>query len=519
MGIDAGIYNALGVRPKSMMDYQTEYNTLDQQRNALAQSNMQLQQAQAVMQQRNALRDAVQGGQLDLTNPLHQGQALALAPDVAPALLKTIQEGQTSAAVAKKDTAHADTAQYDLRVKKADKAIADISALTNPQQALASLDQKFAAGDIDQQKYDAVKATIPQDPAQFPAWRKQMLNNILDAKTQLELSKPVLGTTNLGGSTQYTSRDPLTGAITVNGAVQNTISPDTAATNATRVQTTGMTNATARANNQANIAKDFTIAGLNPNGTPITAPDGKVEPWIVNAAARFNLTGELPAGIGRGTQGPADMRRIQREAANQNAASGLTPEQRAQQQVTGKRTLASFAPGGKDGQAVEAADIGLNHLETLSQLAAAQANGNWQLFNKVANEWAKQTGNPAPTNLQGAITMVGPEITKAVVGVGGGVGDREKVDKALKAVSDGGPAQASGQLGTIEDLLGGRLMEKKRSYERGTGLHDFESGGFLSPAAQKVLSKRLDTAAAPAGGGGANADLHSQADAILRGSK
>jgi hypothetical protein len=174
----------------------------------------------------------------------------------------------------------------------------------------------------------------------------------------------------------------------------------------------------------------------------------------------------------------------------------MTPDQRALLQTTAKKTLISFSPGGKDAAAVEAANTALNHLETLKALADAQGNGNIRLFNQIANKFAAETGNPAPTNLQGGVTMVGPEISKAIVGAGGGVSDREKVDAALLALVKGGPAQSDGQIATIRDLFGGRLLEKQRSYERGTGLNDFATtGGFLSPAAQAVLAKRSGSAA------------------------
>jgi len=331
MPVSADIYNALGARPKSMADYQTEFNTLDQQRNALQQSNMQLQQSKALMDQRNALRSAVQGGQIDLSNPAHQGSALALAPDVAPGLLKTIQEGQTSAAVAKKDTAQADTAQFDLRLKKANQAIADISALTDPQSALASLDKHLASGDIDAQKYAAVKATIPQDPAQFPAWRKQMLVNILDAKTQLELSKPTIQTRNTGGTTDVLAIDPMTGQAKVTNSVRNTVSPDAS-----------LQASTSRANNKANIAKDYTVAGLKPDGTPAEGGGLLNQQSIINAATRYNIDGTLPPNLGRGTQGVRQTSEILNEAARQAAERGDTPEAQRIAQIANKASSAAL---------------------------------------------------------------------------------------------------------------------------------------------------------------------------------
>ncbi len=112
-----------------------------------------------------------------------------------------------------------------------------------------------------------------------------------------------------------------------------------------------------------------------------------------------------------------------------------------------------------------------------------------RLFNQIANRFATETGGTAPTNLQAAVTMVGPEISKAVIGAGGGQGDREKVDAALAALVKGGPAQAAGTVATMQDLFGGRLTEAERTYKRTTGREDF-ADSFLSPAAQKILSTK-----------------------------
>ena len=167
----------------------------------------------------------------------------------------------------------------------------------------------------------------------------------------------------------------------------------------------------------------------------------------------------------------------------------------------------AYAPGGKEAASIQAANTALNHLETLQELADAQKNGNIPLFNKIANAYATQTGQPAPTNLKAAASMIGPEVAKSVLGVGGGVSERSDFVHNLNV--NGSPAQISQGVGTIKDLLGGRLTEVERSYQRGTGRQDFRDQ-FLSPAAQKVMSAR-------AGGGAASSDLHSQADAIIRG--
>ena len=130
----------------------------------------------------------------------------------------------------------------------------------------------------------------------------------------------------------------------------------------------------------------------------------------------------------------------------------------------------------------------MNHLATLGELATAWNSGNVQLFNKVAAFWGQQTGNQTPTNLKAAVTMVGPEITKAVVGAGGGVEDRKKTDQALNLIASS-PAQAVGTIKTMQELMAGRLSEVERTYKRSTKRSDFRDT-FLSPASKELLDAR-----------------------------
>jgi hypothetical protein len=58
---------------------------------------------------------------------------------------------------------------------------------------LESLQRHYQAGDVDETKYRATIATIPQNPADFPAWQVSMLKNIMGAKERLELERQQAG--------------------------------------------------------------------------------------------------------------------------------------------------------------------------------------------------------------------------------------------------------------------------------------------------------------------------------------
>jgi hypothetical protein len=82
--------------------------------------------------------------------------------------------------------------------------------------------------------------------------------------------------------------------------------------------------------------------------------------------------------------------------------------------------------------------------------------------------------------------MVSPEVSKAVIGAAGGQAEREEFARNFNP--NGSPEQALQGIGVIKELMGGRMTEAQRTYERTTGKKDFRQT-MLSPAAQRMLDK------------------------------
>lgn len=167
----------------------------------------------------------------------------------------------------------------------------------------------------------------------------------------------------------------------------------------------------------------------------------------------------------------------------------LNPDYDAAQYAPRAAALKSYAAGGKESLGIDSINIGMNHIDTLRGLALAQKNGDIKQWNRLANAWATQTGNPAPTNLRMATDMVAPEIVKAVTGVGGTGEERAHFGESLTGKGSYAPDQVLGALDQVQDLFAGRLKEKKRSYERSTKLTNFEDE-FLSPTAKSLLQEK-----------------------------
>lgn len=132
----------------------------------------------------------------------------------------------------------------------------------------------------------------------------------------------------------------------------------------------------------------------------------------------------------------------------------------------------AFATG-KQGDIVRSFNVSTEHLGTLSKLADALDNGDMKGFNRVANAWATQFGGTAPNNFETAKQIVGNELIKAIVGAGGGVGDRDKAQAVLDAALT--PQQLKEAITTIKSLISGQLVGLKKQYEDTTGRNDFDN--------------------------------------------
>jgi len=213
MPLDSNI--AMGVRGIELQNPLTQYGQVAaiqnaQNQNALAQ--FQLESAKRQDMAQNALSAAYQKGvnadtgeinNAMILKSLAQGGAGHMIPDVQAKLFKSQQEQ----AALKKTNVETTGLEFKQRIDKANKAISDIAALNNPEEAMASIDQHFAKGDIDQQKADMLKGQLAQAPS-FNAWQKGMLTNILDAKEKLTLTAPKPTEVNLNNKKIFLDLNP-----------------------------------------------------------------------------------------------------------------------------------------------------------------------------------------------------------------------------------------------------------------------------------------------------------------------
>lgn len=179
MALDPNI--ALQVRPLELPNQLVQYGQIAQLRaaeNQNAMAQLQMREAEAAAQERNALRG------LNPNAADYESQLFRVNPQLGIQYRKERAATEASQAQTAKAQQETTASAFDLRIKKANKAIADISALTSPAEALSSIDQHLAAGDIDKQKAEMLKAQLQSAPS-FAAWQKNMVTGILDAKDRV----------------------------------------------------------------------------------------------------------------------------------------------------------------------------------------------------------------------------------------------------------------------------------------------------------------------------------------------
>jgi hypothetical protein len=220
----------------------------------------------------------------------------------------------------------------------------------------------------------------------------------------------------------------------------------------------------------------------------------QIEPTAQGMAA-----GDLPWPTGRAATSASGLELTKR-------AKEINPDATAYDFPMKKAGVTAFTSG-RLGNQVRAFNVGLSHLDTLQQMGDALAQHDVTLFNSIANQWAAQTGEKAPPTYAAAVQIVGQEITKAIVGAGGGEREREQAAKNLQAALS--PEGRVGAFGGLRTLMVGQLGGLEQQYKSSTHKSNFsdlltdKAREYYKPAsgsAGQSFSTEADAAAAAAAG-------------------
>lgn len=438
MAIDANI--ALGVKPLELPDpinrmAQVLAVQAAQTQNAVGQYG--LAKAQRQDEETNRMAQLLSGGNIDLTTPEGQAKLYAVAPTQAPGLIKGQFDIKKLQSDIGKNDAEAGKAQADTAAKVTAQYRDQLANVNTPEQAAQWLTAQYKdpvlSKVVGNMPLEAALAQIPADAQAFQQWRQQ---NALGMSKFIELNKPTTSVVNTGGQTQMVQTPGLGGAPEVAGTMQNTVSPNAVLEANTSRANNAATNATSRANNADTIKKDLQVAGLSNDGSGVN-PNVEQMAQAIAAGRAAPITGFALAK----PQGQTVMRRVFEINPSYDETT-----------YGAKAKAARDFTSGPQGNALRSVQTANAHLDQMNELADALNNGNVPVVNMIANRFAKETGNPAPTNFDAVKSIIGQEVVKAIVAGGGTGGERDEAAAAFSNAKS--PAQLKGVIQHYRMVMG-----------------------------------------------------------------
>lgn len=506
---DTSIYGNLLRPAPSLMDNVNALDTADLQRTQLAGAKINLigqQQSQADQQ---AVRALYQRPGFDPSTPEGLAALGQASPSTYLATQKAILDNRKiqadttrsqglapdQVATTAETSAKTAASQFDLARQKVQAATGIVTSAQTPADAHAKFQQAVQQGLMTSEEAAQKEQEVPQDPAGFMNWKKESAYALLTASQKIDAAQK--------------------------DAAQAETARHNKADESNTVRGQNMT----QQNVKAGITKDYKVAGLDANGNMIPfdtspaspstpPPQSTLQPGMAGPPApagtpAFTIAPPAAPGAPKnplqglvdsiGTYQSAEGTALSRVPAAQK--SGILAAVKAQYPDYDPGTYAerqasnrAFSANGKSGQAVKSFNVGLAHLDTLSDLADKLDNGQIPVLNAAGNYVAKNVGGTAQTNFAAAKNIVTDEVVKAIVGGGGGVGDREKAAETINAAQT--PQQLKEAIGTVKTLMGGQLVGLEQSYRAGTGKTDFRNK-YLSPEAQKAFDSLQQPGTAP----------------------
>jgi len=153
-------------------------------------------------------------------------------------------------------------------------------------------------------------------------------------------------------------------------------------------------------------------------------------------------------------------------------------------------TLKGFTSG-KEAQTINALNTVAEHLGTLSDAADALNNSDIQTINRIGNAYLRETGDPRIARFDTVRKAAADEIAKVWRASGGSQADIEENLKNLDGAQS--PAQLHAAVGTLVQLIGGKLSALQDQYNSGMGIAA-NRHSIVSPSAQQSFQRVLTRA-------------------------
>ena len=458
---NANIFQEYLQRPKSVAEYGAEMDQADQRRQQLQTGALALKDHADASAEKNALRQLFAGG-TDLSTAEGQASLYRVAPTQAGAILKDRQGLAKDAAQTKHFDAQSAGLAQDQSIKRHDQHLSAIVAVQSPQDVAQWAQDGLKNGSLTPDQYQRTLQTAQTltTPEAVQQWKQQAALGGLAIKEQMH---------------QKLEAEKM--------AQQKTLAANT---NATRLQAAGIgagaTLESARMHVGAQTRgqdltsqTQLTLGGMKPDGTPNTG---------VESMAQMIAAGKADPISGYALTKPAGIATMQR-VAEINPAYDAT-------EYGAKKAAAKAFTTGKEGALLRSIGTATKHLDMLDGLTDALNNGNVQLFNKIGNEFARQTGQPAPTNFDAAKEIVAQEVVKSIVMNGGSMQERQAAAQEIKAANS--PKQLHGVVQTYKTIMAAQheslLQQRDAAGLPRSTLADYGEGA-VSPRAVAPAPSRI----------------------------
>lgn len=246
---------------------------------------------------------------------------------------------------------------------------------------------------------------------------------------------------------------------------------------------------TARHNKQQEFATGREIAlkqkqfdatfgsGLDANGRPLSPEEQKaaaLQDPTAQAIANYQIPAP-PTQTRGGVVSPV-LRKV----------LAINPNYDGAQFAARNKVQQDFSAAGNSGKLITSADTALAHLATASKAGQALNNSDIPALNSLANAVGAQLGQTPQKTYDTIISMVAPEISKAVIGAAGGESERQQMQKNFG--SNASPAQREQAIGAAVGLLSQRVHKQAQAYESSIG-RPLDLSKRLSPESQAVIQK------------------------------
>lgn len=205
-----------------------------------------------------------------------------------------------------------------------------------------------------------------------------------------------------------------------------------------------------------------------------SAPDPTAVENVAKAISELRMGPLTGQGI-RTPWGQAVMNRVQE----------LKPGYDAAEWAARVRGEIGFTAG-KEAGAIRSFGVALDHLETMREAGEALKNGDVQTINRVRNRIRQEFGHEGPVDFNFIKSIVGGEVSKAVIGGVGALTDREELRQGFDAANS--PEQMTGVIKMAKKLMAGQL-EGYRQQARGIGWSDEKFDSHLGEVAKKELGE------------------------------